>query len=473
MFKNKWLVRGAVVVAALMVAAALAGAMAWSVIGTLRAAAPTVRPFSAAQIDERHRGKDLTDCFWVGTLHADTFNILSPDLGVTYWTSQFKLPAGAHLELQGQYPHARYMSYTSYNPVGQPVDGLADAAIAPDSGSTNPFLPGAQRASTQRRYTLTVRPRMLQAGARVEEATRPANTVFVPMDETNYQLWLRVYVPDQGTGPKGGVALPAPTVVLADGRRISAEAVCRDYVVKDGAVRDFRGTPQGNQGLFKIPGARAAYHPAQPAPVPWNAFYNPPLVVAGALVNTPFEFIRNRMDTTRKAGFYSTLDNAYMSTYVDRRYGEALVVQAKAPRTPRTVQGSAVMDQDVDMRYWSYCKGRSIADGAVDACLYDEQIVQDAQGRYTLVMTTPEQRPANARAECGVSWMPWGVGDGMDNPHGGYLIHRHQMPAPGFRHSLAATRKIGDEPAVLGDYFPRAQYETKAAFEARGCPVRP
>lgn len=465
---KSWIVR---VVLGLACLALLVGALLWFIIGKLRAAAPTVQPFSAAQIDERHRGKDLTDCFWVGTLHPDTYNILSPDLAVTYWVTQFKLPAGAQLVLQGQYPHARYMSYTSYNPIGQPVDGLADVAIAPDAGSTNPFLPGASRTAAQRSYTLKVQARALQAGVRVDESSRPANTVFVPTGEATYQLWLRVYASDKGAGAKGGVALPAPALVLADGSRVTGEALCRDYVVKEGAVRDFRGTKAGNQGLFNIPGARAPYHPAQPAPVPWNGFYNPPLIVGNALLNTPFELLRKRMDTTRKAGFYSTLDNYYMTTYVDKRYGDVLVLQAKAPRTPHTVQGAAVMDKDVDMRYWSYCKGRSIFDGAADNCLHDEQFTLDAQGRYTLALSTPEMRPANARTECGVTWMPWGVGDGMDNPHGGYLIHRHLLPTQGFTHSLWATRAPGDEAATLGAYYPHTTYATKAQFEARGCPV--
>ena len=111
----------------------------------LRQATPVAVPFSVAEIDRLHAGKGLTDCFWVGTLSPQTFNILSPDLAVVYWISQFKLPAGAKLELKGQYPRARYMSFASYNPVGQPVDGLADDAIRPDSGSANPFLSGAQR----------------------------------------------------------------------------------------------------------------------------------------------------------------------------------------------------------------------------------------------------------------------------------------------------------------------------------------
>jgi hypothetical protein len=178
-------------------------------------------------------------------------------------------------------------------------------------------------------------------------------------------------------------------------------------------------------------------------------------------------------DKVRRAGFYSTLDNVYMSAYVDNRYGDALVLRGTAPRTPRTLQGAATMQKDVDMRYWSVCKSRSVHDGATDACLLDEQVPQDADGRYTLVVSTPASRPSNARAECGVAWMPWGTGDGMSNPHGGFVVLRHLKPAPAFAQSLASTQTPGDERAVLGPYYPETTYEAKVAFEARGCPVNP
>jgi len=445
---------------------AVAAAMA-----QLRQGTPTVYPFSAAEIDRVQAGKGLTDCFWVGTLTPQTFNILVPDMGVTYWISQFKLPAGAKLELKGQYPHSRYMSFASYNAMGQPVDGMADDAIKPNPGSSNPFLPGAQRQGTQRDYTMHVQTRAMTAGVRVDESTRAPNTLYVPTDEPTYQLWMRVYAMDQGVNVLGGVPLPRPQITLADGRKFEGEALCREFVVKDGAVRDFRSTKEGTKAMFKIAGARAPYHPGQPSPN-WIAFYNPQQAAANALQNTPYEALRTRIDNTRRAGFYSTLDNVYMSAPVDNRYGDALVLQGKAPRTPRTLKGNATMDAAVDMRYWSVCKNRSVADGATDACLIDEQVPQDAAGKYTIVVSTEAMRPGNARAECGVAWMPWGAGDGIDNPHGGFVIFRHLKPSKDFANSLWSTKTLGDERQVLGPYYPEMSYQAKAAFEARGCPVR-
>lgn len=453
---------------AALLLAALAGTVGL-VLARLKGATPAVVPFSAEEIDRVHAGKGLTDCFWTATLSRDTFNILVPDLAVTYWIAQFKLPAGARMELKGQYPHARYMSFASYNPIGQPVDSLPDDRIAPDAGSANPFLAGAARSTARRDFTVQVRTRALQAGERLDEAVRPANTLFVPTDEPTYQVWMRVYAADAGRGPKGGVELPRPVMTLADGSRVEGAELCRAYVVREAAVRDSRATKDGAREMFRIPGASSPYHPAGPAPVEWNAFYNPKLVVSSVLLRTPFAFIRSFFDKTRRAGFYATLDNAYMTTYVDNRFGDVLVIRGKAPRTPRTLHGEDVMATDIDMRYWSFCKGRSIADGATDSCLMDEQVPLDADGRYTIVVSPEASRPANARPECGVAWMAWGIGDGVDNPHGGYLAHRHLKPVDAFKTSLWATKSPGDERAVLGEYYPEVSYESRQAFEARGC----
>jgi hypothetical protein len=438
----------------------------------LAKARPSIQPFSATEIDRVAAQSGLTDCFWVGTVSPTTFNILIPDHGVTYWLTQFKLPAGAKLSLKGQYPYARYLSFNSYNSNSQPVDAVNDQQIQPDKGSQNPFLPNANRQTPKRNYTVNIEPRALQAGVRIDEATRAGNTLYVPSDGSVYQVWMRVYVPDQGRNVKGGVALPQPVLTLADGSTLQGDALCREIVIKEGAVRNFKSAADANREVFKIPGARAPYHPAQPAPVVWNTFFNPPLSLANVLINTPYSVVRDRIPSTRSAGFYSTLDISYMTTYVDNRYGDLVVLRGQAPRTPRTFKGAAKMDADVDMRYWSVCKYRSLADGAVDSCVYDEQVPLDDKHRYTIVVSKPEDRPNNAKAECGVAWIEWGVGDGIGNPHGGFLAMRHMMPSANFPNSLKSTQKPGDEASVLGPYYPTTTYENKAAFEARGCPVK-
>lgn len=63
-------------------------------------------------------GKGPADCFWVDTLSPTTFNVRLPDLGVPYWISQFKLPAGATLELKGQCPYSRCRAW-AFRPCAQ------------------------------------------------------------------------------------------------------------------------------------------------------------------------------------------------------------------------------------------------------------------------------------------------------------------------------------------------------------------
>ena len=134
---------------------------------------------------------------------------------------------------------------------------------------------GRRRLAAKRDYTVKIETRALQASVRVDNPTRPRNTLFVPTDDPLFQLWRRVYVPDQGRDAKGGVALPKPLFTLADGRKLEGESLRREIVVKDRAVKALKATPEGVRRVFAVPGANAPFHPAQPGPVPRSAFFNP------------------------------------------------------------------------------------------------------------------------------------------------------------------------------------------------------
>ncbi len=427
---------------------------------------PKVVPIATQTVERVGQQSGLTNCFWQATVSPSTFNILIPDSGVVYWLAQYRLPAGAKLALQGQFPHARHMSFNTYDASGQPADRINDVMLQPDAQGTNPFQPGARRDTIARGYRVSLEDADVVAGVRVDDAKRPANTLFAPQG-TTVQLWYRVYVPDQGADVRGAVALPQPVLTRADGSVARGDAVCPEVVVKEGAVRDVKVAPAALKAMAAMPGATSPHHPAQNPPQ-WHAFFNGPLSMSNVLVGTPFEGLRARMDATRRGGFYSTLDNTYMSMFVDARFGDVLVISGTAPTTPRTHGGASIMSSG-QLRYWSLCKYRSLADTAVDDCVYDEQVPLDAQGRYTIVVSHADQRPANATPACGVAWLNWGVGDGIDNPDGGFLAIRHMLPAPDFNHSLFATRKPGDEMAALGDYYPVAKYQSKGDFEGRGC----
>jgi hypothetical protein len=98
------------------------------------------------------------------------------------------------------------------------------------------------------------------------------------------------------------------------------------------------------------------------------------------------------------------------------------------------------------------------------ACRTDDQTTVGRDGFANYVVSTPSERPANARAACGVTWIPWGP------QAGGVLIYRNMLPNPTFAQAIQRVPEQGKERAVMGDYFPRSRYYAgRAAFEKLGC----
>jgi hypothetical protein len=462
--KRTTLVKFSLVVVALLVAGG------WYLKSSL---IETVYP-SVEEIDRVGKANGMTDCFWVSYVGAaGGFNFAFPDsAGANYWQSQFKLPAGSHLDIGGEFPHSRHLSFNVYDEIGQPVDRLNDFLITPNEGVVNPFIPGNARDKAERGYALKLLPADVVAGESLAERdkTRQGNTLLVPTDSELVQIMMRIYVPDKGLTVKGGVELPKARLTLADGKTLEGEALCKAIVVKEHIVRDRHMTREAVRRLTSLKSSTATYHPAQPEPE-WKAFRNIGLAFSSLVDGTSLGWVKGLMSQERKGGFYSTLDNTYIYAYVDNRYGDVLTIQGKAPTTPATVKGDPLM-QGAQLRYWSFCQDRSVYDTSTDQCVYDEQTVLNDQGEYLIAMSTPELRPSNATEACGVTWMPWGGGDGIDNLHGGLLLHRHMIAAPDFKESIFAIQAEGQEKQVMGPYYPRSAYVAKADFEARGCPVK-
>ena len=432
---------------------------------------PTVTPIPSAQVDAISQQTGLANCFWNAVSIKGSL-VAYPDTGAGYWMTQIALPPASTLAFTGDFPHARHLSFNMYDAVGQPLDRLNDFMLKPEAGSTNPFRAGARRDAALRAYTFHVAEADLHAGTPIAamDAVRSSNTLLAPKGAKPVRLWMRIYVPDQGTDAKGGVALPVPSLKLADGSTVSGEALCRQIVVKEGTVLMANLTKGPNQALLQLASATSEHHPAQREPR-WFGFYNPAYAVLPYLYGTRFEPLAALLSTQRKGGFFSTLDNTYMAALIDHRFGEVLVLKGRAPRTPATLAGEAVM-QSAPLRYWSLCQYHSIYDPSVQTCLHDEQVPTDGAGDFTIVISTSANRPANATTKCGVAWMDWGqAGDGMDNPAGGMLVYRHMLAAEDFKESLFQTRIPGDEAQVLGPYYPRGRYMRRAAFEAQPCPV--
>lgn len=82
----------------------------------------------------------------------------------------------------------------------------------------------------------------------------------------------------------------------------------------------------------------------------------------------------------------------------------------------------------------------------------------DPGGTFTLVVSDPDDRPANAR-----NWLPWG-GPYCD----GNVICRHMLPSAGFARAIQRVPYRTHPRAVMGAYRPESTYCDRAIFEAGG-----
>lgn len=419
------------------------------------------------------------DCFWGGprgmeyaALPADEVRPIQipnlyPDVQATYFVARFKLPRGARIALDGVFPHARYMSYALQTRVGDDYlagDGLADVDIAPRPGSANPFDAGADRTAGHRDYRIEV-----VAGAPPPD--RPSNVIHTGSDdpEAEVALVLRHYVPDAGRDGTGDAGLPALSVTLADGSRLTAAAAC-DALEAETTAPPPAGFPAALWMDLVGRSADPANMPAVDPPV-WERFWNAQYSAIGKFL--PPDQRARRYPPLDTGGFASNPHTRYLSTYASLNYGPVFVITGAMPRVPRTLDGVAVMPPG-DLRYWSVCTGAAPASGAAYDCLFDEQVAVRA-GRYTIVVSRPEDRPRNAREDCGVTWINFGGGEavpgaaGPGRAHIAVIYMRFMQPDPGWPHAPHRVTEPGEEASVMGPYFPTGEYATTPAFEARGC----
>jgi hypothetical protein len=393
------------------------------------------------------QGLDLTCQFSLTRLDHTTTNVLALDTNAVYWASGYAAVPGSRIRIEGDYPYARYISWNVYDALGRPIDALSDVQLEPDPGSSNPFLPGADRFALPRRYT-----------AWIEFGPRPAdpapNTLYTG-DSPAGQFWYRVYVPDARRDAKGGVPLPKVTL---HGPAPGVDA-CREtqapYLPTPGAPALPDPTDDGDG----YPGRN---------PPNWRLFEN----LCGSAVDILLDnedgeafHPQARERCGDGPGFFANRDIAYIFTGTSRGFGELLVLNGRAPTFADTRAGPATMPAGRQLRYFSLCQYEPATQRVID-CASDDRVPVGPDGRYTVVVSTAEQRPANAGRECGVGWIAWGP-----QPQG-LLIYRHMLADPSFAEAIQNVPAPGAERAVMGEYYPEGEYlPERAAFEARGCPA--
>ena len=447
----------------------IAGAAAAAV--TLTSPAQAATPAGAA-------GKvPQATCIWFGpmSMQNKATNAAYPDEGALYWGARFRMPAGSTLRLEGSFPHARYMSVNAYGRVfgvdHAAVDALDDTAIAPNAGSVNPYLPGADRYAPNRSYTLTMTEGRASDEPNIIDAP-PTN------EGAAQELIYRVYLPDRAAD-KAPASLPEPVLTLSDGQVLRGDALCA--AIND-AQRSFSFQtmpfPVYN-GLVNLPGANPKTNPAY-SPVRWERFFNQPLALSVFRISTPTAKDR-KADLARGeiGGFYDNRSVKYSAAPISADYGKVLVLRGKLPTTPASGPDVRTMGSG-QMRYWSMCQNGSPVDTNGVDCVSDADLKPILQkGRkYTIVVSRKVDRPKNAKAKCHVAWLDFGDKRDPLKRRTGLLIMRNLGSDPGFAQSLqnvgpgevdVTSRTNKPQQKAMGSYQPTGKYTSTKAFEKAGC----
>jgi hypothetical protein len=451
--------------------------------GNILTPMPPERATDIARRDNVHQAVAIKSCFWPGprlrsgyyTTDPDDYGIENqiPDIGNTFATAWFTIPAGAKIVLTGEFPHMRHWSFVTYSVDGVPRDAVNDLEIEPDTGSFNPFRAGVRRDVTPRRYTISV----VNGTPPADNAARPKNTVYTLSEPgTPTGMHMRNYVPDQGMDWAGGVGVPKAVLQTADGKTLGEAETCNltDVPHKRGKQSPITVSPKMWMALNSLPWRAADRTPANDFDVAaMQKFYNREHL----LLKTFFPALPSDSLAVEKGGFWSNPVTRYGFTYLSQAFGKVYVVHGKMPATPRTWDRTTEpMDPKVDMRYWSLCTSTAPPIGNTVDCVHDENLrpVIDARGYFSVVVSRATDRPSNANAKCGVEWIEYGNGDGIPggSPHFGAIINRHTLVNPAFKHSWFDVNAQSSESQALGEYLPHViNLREKARFEALGCPV--
>src|SRR5829696_9593148 len=76
------------------------------------------------------QGVDTTCQFSLTRLDASTTNVLAVDTNAVYWGGTYAGIPGTRIRIEGDFPHARYMSWNLYDSAARPIDALSDYQLA-------------------------------------------------------------------------------------------------------------------------------------------------------------------------------------------------------------------------------------------------------------------------------------------------------------------------------------------------------
>jgi hypothetical protein len=451
---------------------------------------------------------------------------------VTYLKLIYIAPFDSQLLIEGEFPRCRFMDYQITEPfdpqfpvttnTGVMEVPIVDVDIKADAGHTNPFISGEDRNAKERHYHLTfdlamgnavdLNPVMQDKHFRASGNTRvggpfrstgpTGDGVIIPST-----LWLRYYAPDKESNgeidPLAGVAIPKALLRLKTGETFWIQpdfslAAARETATSQGLETAPEDPPVfigPSLGWFKMFGHWLLFAEGRGVVMSYN---NPRLEDAiKKMIRDEYRCFFNQGSDAPPPGNFSLSAtdlpyNNYLSRPLWLGENKVYAITGRMPTTPKTRNGESTMTK-TQARYWSICHtsdGHKNEDGFAYhkvgyGCLMDDEITVDGNNDYIIVYSQPENRPSNARSECGVTWQDFGpdASQGFilrwmnvypDHYIGDYAPTDDNIPwnTGGWSEENYDKTLVGkNEPGVMGPYQPILHYLDKDEFEQLGCPV--
>jgi hypothetical protein len=460
-----------------------------------------------------------------------------PDSNVTYLFLKVPFaPSGHRIVVEGEFPHARFFSWQ----ITPPQDGIGyypsryfgsaevpmtDADIEPLPGHTNPFRVGADRNATKRSYRAVFELRngdpvalnpMFKPPYRALPGTgnRRVGSLLIyqgPWGKTGPfgirvstspgewemgALWGRIYAPDRSRGPFGGVALPRVWFETSRGERYvmlgnaskfeqRAHATMPARTEAPADPKDWHGPNTGWGKSFGIvlsilEGSARAWKWSTPEQM--AKIRKVDLGATGRGQNQPPPHNYEPHATT-------ATHNTYLGRFMSIGAGKVVVLTGRMPTFPDTRSGATRMTA-AQVRYWSICgyDNNMFAKlpGAAIHCAMDDEIALDADRRYVIVYSRPQDRPRNANRAVGVTWIDWGPTNELGlmirwktvRPEWSFAKSPDEINLPWRTTALSSPQYdpkllyTNDWNGFMGDYLPRVHDMTTAEFETLGARPR-
>lgn len=352
---------------------------------------------------------------------------------------------------------------------GLPEIHLLDEDIVPDPGHTNPFLPGADRKAQQRHFHITFElrdgdPVLLNGPAAVPPYRAPGNlriggtatvrpgSLFGQPKKRGPAVYVRIYLPDhydafagveppviriQRPGQDPELAPISRGMPINLTRFIDGYSLLDNPVLTNGlslkemeahtALQTYarRGISEGGMPGIYVPAVHKVFTTKAGELRLFKSFQTAYLKTylkdyiadpqgCRTALKQRYRYAYGQMgpDSAPPGNDEHTSNhhiyNTYLTGAANLGPGQFLVFHAKAPQTPRTLNGNDIMGSSAQLRYWNMTLQTGTPTKLTPVInVTDEQVTVDKNGYYTIVIGRKEDRPANLNKK--MTWRDWPV----------------------------------------------------------------